>query len=263
MTVNCKNCNHQFEGHFCNNCGQTAETHKMNIHFVWHDIQHGLLHFDKGLLFTSKELFTRPGNSIRGFIEGKRVNHFKPISLIIVLATVYGVLYHYCHINLLKTGMISGIVDGWNSGNTKTDTPLEIEKINEWLATHYSWTALALLPFYAWGSFLAFRKSGYNYVEQLILNAFLTGQKLLVHIAFLPLLYLYDKTTALTTISSIIDVVCFALMAWGYIQFFSQYSRARALFLTLLSYIYFGASLFLVSMIGVVVTAFLYKQTHH
>ena len=224
MIINCKNCNHQFEGHFCNNCGQTAKTHKMNFHFVWHDIQHGLLHFDNGILFTSKELFTRPGNSIREFIEGKRVSHFKPISLIIVLATVYGIIYHYFHINLLKIGMTGGIIDGWNNGNTKGDTPLDINKINEWLATHYSWAALLLLPFYSLGSFLAFRKSGYNYIEHLILNAFLTGQKLLVHIAFLPLLYLYNETSILIRISTIIDVLCFILLTWGYIQFFKQYS---------------------------------------
>lgn len=90
MTTICKNCNEQLEWHFCGNCGQSAETHKMNVHFLWHDIQHGLLHFDKGILYTSKQLFTRPGIAIKEFIEGKRINHFKPISLIIVLATVYG-----------------------------------------------------------------------------------------------------------------------------------------------------------------------------
>ena len=235
----------------------------MNFHFLWHDIQHGLLHFDKGILFTSKELFTRPGSSIREFIEGKRVSHFKPISLIIVLATVYGILYHYFHIKLLKIGMTGGIIDGWNSGNTKAEAALDINKINEWLATHYSWTALLLLPFYALGSFLAFRKSDYNYTEHLILNAFLTGQRLLVHIAFLPLLYLYNDTTTLANISIIIDIVCLALLAWGYIQFFRQYSKAKAFILTLLSYVYIGVSLLLVSLIGVAITGFLHVKTYH
>ena len=66
----------------------------MNFHSLWHDIQHGLFHFDNGVLYTAKQLFTRPGNSIREYIDGKRVRHFKPISLVILLATVYGFLYH-------------------------------------------------------------------------------------------------------------------------------------------------------------------------
>ena len=94
MRITCKNCNQNFKGHFCNNCGQTADTHKMNFHSLWHDIQHGLFHFDNGVLYTAKQLFTRPGNSIREYIDGKRVRHFKPISLVILLATVYGFLYH-------------------------------------------------------------------------------------------------------------------------------------------------------------------------
>ncbi|MEO8862184.1 MAG: hypothetical protein ABI358_12210 [Ginsengibacter sp.] len=32
----------------------------MNFHFLWHDVQHGLFHFDKGVLYTTKQLFTRP-----------------------------------------------------------------------------------------------------------------------------------------------------------------------------------------------------------
>ena len=92
MQIICKNCGHIYSGQFCNNCGQPSDTHKLNLHFIWHDLQHAFLHFDKGVLFTAKELFTRPGNSIREFIEGKRVKHFKPISLVIILATLYGVL---------------------------------------------------------------------------------------------------------------------------------------------------------------------------
>jgi hypothetical protein len=89
MEITCKNCHQVYTGHYCNNCGQSAETHKINAHFLWHDIQHGLLHFDEGILFSLRQLFTRPGHSIREFIDGKRVRHFKPISLVVVLATLY------------------------------------------------------------------------------------------------------------------------------------------------------------------------------
>lgn len=100
MEITCKNCHQIYTGHYCNNCGQSAETHKINAHFLWHDIQHGLLHFEKGILYSLKQLFSRPGHSIREFIEGKRVRHFKPLSLVVVLATLYGFMYHYFHINL-------------------------------------------------------------------------------------------------------------------------------------------------------------------
>jgi hypothetical protein len=77
MNITCKNCHQTYTGNYCNNCGQPADTHKINIHYLWHDIQHGLFHFDKGVTYTAKQLFTRPGHSIREFIEGKRVKHIK------------------------------------------------------------------------------------------------------------------------------------------------------------------------------------------
>lgn len=62
---------------------------------MWHDIQHGLFHFDQGIFYTAKQLFIRPGHSIREFIEGKRVEHFKPLSLVIILATAYGIIENF------------------------------------------------------------------------------------------------------------------------------------------------------------------------
>ena len=76
-----KNCNHHFKGNFCSNCGQKAKTEKINFHFLWHDIQHGLFHFDSGILYTAKQLFTKPGMAIKEFIEGNRIKHFKPLLL--------------------------------------------------------------------------------------------------------------------------------------------------------------------------------------
>ena len=100
MTHICKNCGSPVKSRFCSDCGQPASTHRISGHFLWHDIQHGILHVDKGILFTAKELFTRPGHSIREFLQGKRVKHFKPISLVIILAGIYGFLSHYFHIDL-------------------------------------------------------------------------------------------------------------------------------------------------------------------
>ncbi len=67
--VTCKNCQNTFHGAYCNACGQSAHTDKIDKHFLYHEIQHGLLHVDSGIVYTTKELFTRPGHAIREFIE--------------------------------------------------------------------------------------------------------------------------------------------------------------------------------------------------
>jgi hypothetical protein len=238
MIITCKNCNHQFEERYCGNCGQPADTHKMNVHFLWHDIQHGLFHFDSGILYTVKQLFTRPGNAIREFIEGKRVRYFKPLSFVVILATVSGLLYHSFHVTVVSEFNVSGTPDA-------KDT---IEKINEWVVNHFSLITLLTLPFYTVGSFLAFKKQGYNFVEHLVLNAFLAGQRLVFHIAAFPVIYFYSATPGIAVIKQLINLVDFILIAWGYATFFNKLPKLTAILLTLLSFIIFGLAVLIVSL---------------
>lgn len=228
MKITCKNCNHIYTGHYCNNCGQTAETHKLNFHFLWHEIQHGLFHFDEGILYSGKQLFSRPGHTIREFIEGKRVKHFKPISLVIVLATLYGLLYHYFHISFVES-----------SPNSSSETGIDVVKFNEWMGTHYAWATLLTIPLYTIGTSIAFRKQGYNLVEYFILNTFKASQKMFVHIALFPLLYHFNGTHTMQTLSLVIYLIDVVFIYWTNAQFFNKMSLKKSLLLTLLSQLIF------------------------
>jgi hypothetical protein len=228
MKLTCKNCNHIYTGHYCNNCGQTAETHQLNFHFLWHEIQHGLFHFDEGILYSGKQLFTRPGHTIREFLDGKRVKHFKPISMVIFLATFYGLLYHYYHISFAEPSL-----------NGSSETGIDVSKFNEWMGTHYAWATLLTIPLYTIGTSIAFRKQGYNLVEYFILNTFKASQKLFVHIATFPLLYYFNGTHSMRTLSFIIYLVDVVFIYWTNSQFFNKLSLKKSLVLTLLSQLIF------------------------
>ena len=224
MEIMCKNCHQIFTGHYCNNCGQPAETHKINIHFLWHDIQHGLLHFDKGILYSLKQLFTRPGHSIREFIEGKRVRHFKPLSLVVVLATLYGVLYHYFHINTF---------DSVKSPNIDSDY------LNEWFATHFSWVTVASIRIYTIGTYLIFRKQGYNFVELFVLNTFKAAQRISVQLLTIPALIFFNHTSHIQQYTYTMYIIGIVLIFWTNIQFFNKISKTKAFLLSILSHLIF------------------------
>lgn len=224
MNITCKNCHEVFKGHYCNNCGQSAATHKLNFHYLWHEIRHGILHFDEGILYTSKQLFTRPGHSVREFIEGKRVKHFKPISLVILFASLYGFLYHYFHIVMI-----------FNSEGDDTSSKINYTDFNEWVGTHYAWVTLFTIPLYTIGTGIAFRKQGYNLVEYFILNTFKASQRLLVHIILFPILYHFNGTPHLRTLSLIFYIIDVFLIYWTNEQFFNKLSFKKTFLLTLLS----------------------------
>lgn len=239
MDHRCKNCQHLYTGQYCNVCGQAADTHKINLHYMWHDIQHGLFHVDKGILYSFKELYTRPGHTIREFIDGKRVKHFKPLSLVIVLATMYGFMYHYFNISVIPE------VDFSENPEEKS----VIEKLNLWLSMHLSLTHVVLIPVYALFSYLFFRKQGYNYAEHLILNAYSIGQRLFFMIASFPITYYLSSTHHLKLFIRIQFFIEMALMIWVYMQFFNKLSKWRSFFTSLLCTMVFFSFLLLLIII--------------
>lgn len=245
MNTICKNCHQTFSGNYCSNCSQSAETHRLDIHFIWHDIQHGLFHFDKGIFYSAKELFTRPGHTIREYIEGQRVQHFKPISLIIVLATLYGLIYHLLHINLMGTASSNEIIDS--------------EKFNEWVATHFAWVTLATIPFYTLGTYLSFRKQNYNITELFILNTFKGSQRLFFHIFLLPVYYYFNHSEHIKTVTAIVYFADIILIFWTNIQFFNKISKTKAFVLSILSHV-----IFLIAFIAFVALGiFIFNKMHY
>lgn len=217
MKSSCKNCGNLFEGNYCNNCGQAASTHDINAAFIMHDLEHGLMHVNGGILHSTRELFTRPGHAIRDYIEGKRIKHYRPISMLIISAGLYGLLYHAFDINVFEG---------------RTDGLLAYETINEWIAHHFSIISLLLLPILSFSSYVIFRKQGYNFAEHVILNAFYSSQKLFVRILILPFLLWGEMTQLIMQCSLLFD---FGLMFWCYAQFFKNLSLGKTFCLTLLA----------------------------
>jgi hypothetical protein len=243
MNITCKNCHQTFKGHYCSNCGQTAETHKLNLHYLWHDIQHGLFHFDSGITYTAKQLFTRPGHSIREFIEGKRIKHFKPISLVMILATAYIALIHLLHIDLN--------VDTYDT--LSSNSHINIQQFKEWMASHFAWITLAFIPLHTIGTSIAFRKQGYNFIEYFVLNTYKASQKLYVAILFIPLLYNYSGTQTIHTLTKVILLIDFILYFWTNAQFFNHLSKIKTFFLTLLTHLIFWTLLIIIIAIAVII----------
>lgn len=216
----CKNCGNEFEGNFCNNCGQPADTHAIDTHFVMHDLSHGLFHVHGGLFYSARELFTRPGHAIRDYIEGKRVKHYKPISMLVVLATFYGLLYYTFEIDLF-------------SG--KEEGPFDYKMANEWIGHHFPIVILLQLPIFALGSYLVFRKQGYNYYEHVILNSFFSAQKIWFRMFVLLVLVVISRKDDFSLVSNWMFFPELFLMFWSYGQFFKEMSKPKVFFKTFLT----------------------------
>ena len=85
----CANCDRAIDGtdqKFCPACGQPTPAHRIDWHFLGHEFEHSVLHMDRGILYTLKNLMFRPGHLIRDYIDGRRAQHVKPLLLTMVSA---------------------------------------------------------------------------------------------------------------------------------------------------------------------------------
>ena len=65
------------------------------MRYFSHELAYSFTHADRrGIFFTIKALFTRPGHMLREYILGRRANYFRPFPLLIILATLFGITAH-------------------------------------------------------------------------------------------------------------------------------------------------------------------------
>jgi hypothetical protein len=76
----CLNCGTALIGSHCHNCGQAAHVHK-TISAFFHDLLHGVFHFEGKIWRTVPKLAFKPGQLTREYIDGRRASYVSPIAL--------------------------------------------------------------------------------------------------------------------------------------------------------------------------------------
>ncbi|WP_316824414.1 DUF3667 domain-containing protein [Pedobacter miscanthi] len=201
--ANCRNCSHTVNGNFCGHCGQPVNIKRVDSHYILHEIQH-VLHFEKGILYTIKELLIRPGQNIKEFIGDNRSRLVKPILFIIITSLIYTIINHFFHI---EQGYIV------YTGTKKS----AVGSIVDWVQNHYGYGNIMMGIFISFWLKLFFKKYNYNFFEILILLCFVMGVGMLIFsfFAFIEGLTKYS----LMKVSGPMGV---AYCTWAIAQFFNK-----------------------------------------
>jgi hypothetical protein len=232
--MTCNNCNAEISSKYCSECGQPATLKRIDGHYIIHEIEH-ILHFERGILYTIKELLINPGQNIKNYLTTNRSRLVKPIIFIIITSLIYTIAINVFHIEDKYVK--------FEGKNTHLNTP---KKMFQWISTHYGYANLIMGMFIAFWIKLFFRKHSYNFFEILILLCFTMGVGMLIFALFA----LIQGVTKINFMS-IGGIVGILYCAWAIGSFFGKekiWNYVKALFAYL-----FGMALFAISVFALAV----------
>ncbi|MBP6749338.1 MAG: DUF3667 domain-containing protein [Xanthomonadaceae bacterium] len=255
MNDRCANCDRAIDGadqKFCPACGQPTPAHRIDWHFLGHELEHSVLHMDRGIFYSLKNLMLRPGHFIRDYIEGRRAHQVKPLMLIMILAALTGFLAKY----FLDGDVVgSGIsIGGTSVAGMKTDGQFDptrflkaFEVAKNWMNQNYAAATLLLLPLEALAFKWAFRRvANLNYPEWLVIATFLTAQSFVIMALATPLEHWYPQARGWALSLAVVYTVV------SLVQYFKTYARWKSVLRCLLG---FGILLVFNAVFTVVMTA--------
>jgi hypothetical protein len=176
---------------------------RINGQYIFHEIEH-VLHFEKGILYTIRELLIRPGESVRQFITESRNRLVKPVIFIIVTSLIYTLINHFFQIE------------------DRYITLQEVQKstsgiLFKWVQDHYGYSNMIMGVFITLWLKLFFRNYDYNFYEILILLCFVMGMGML----FLAVAAIVQGLTGIFLLQ-IASMLFIAYCTWAIGQFFDK-----------------------------------------
>lgn len=197
----CKRCGNELTGNFCSNCGHPAQLKRIDGRYIKHEIEH-VLHFEKGIFYTIKVLFIRPGQNIKEFIAEDRNRLVKPIIFIIITSLIYSLINNFFH---------------WEDNYLSFEgaEASSVVVIFDWIQNHYGFANIIMSFFIALWIKLFFRKYAYNFFELLILLCFVMGIGMLI-------LSVFGILEGITNapFMQVAGLMCVIYVTWAIGQFF-------------------------------------------
>jgi hypothetical protein len=203
----CKNCGAPLppEARFCSACGQRAEVARLTLPHLLHEVPHAIFHVDRGFVPTLRGLFRAPGVTINGYLDGRRIHVFNPLTLLVLLAGLSAVLYSAYPFQLAyrAEGMSEAVAAHYTQF-----VALQFK--------FYSMTLLVYVPALALITWLSFWRNGRRFGEYVVVNAFVMAGASAIMLAMFPFMVLADRSGQLAAMMNVYVILAgtFQVVAW-------------------------------------------------
>lgn len=196
--MDCVNCEKEVTENFCPACGQRVNVKRITFKEGWNDFWSRVYGFDGMFPRTLRDLTIRPGHAAKKYIDGNRVSYYGPVGYFFLMITVFLLFMSMVNIEVQEFFAQKMFMKG-EPGQQKM-----LQSILAFISDNIKIIAFIIIPFNALAArYIFFRKSGLNFIENLVLPFYVTG-----HIYWLNILsvlvYLISGSFFLNLIIAII-----------------------------------------------------------
>lgn len=267
----CLNCGTEFEGKFCPQCGQSADTKRFTVRFIFENLLRAILSNDGGVWITLKSLFTRPGTMMLDIIHGKRKSYFSPFPMLFLTLSLYVIIFTFTGSKNNDFGSIVNdsptelAVDTTNMTQEQIESQQMVHKakilvanVMKMYSKHYTAFFILTIPVYLLSARVVYGKKNrkkYNWGEYSIPMVYslilLILFKCLVSIAYYISSNMADVMDNFTVIVNIIAfTACFKKMV--------EFSTLKTVWRSFLLLVFYWAFFITLAVVAVIVAALIY-----
>jgi len=106
--ITCKNCEAQFTGKYCSNCGQSVKEMERPLRFMIVDFMGTIVSFDTRLIKTLVAVLFKPAHLTIDFLEGRRARYMPPFRFYVFISFVMFLLISKVSSNSIVGNKITG-----------------------------------------------------------------------------------------------------------------------------------------------------------
>lgn len=174
----CPNCSSPYteQQDFCGRCGQKLRLPRLTTRMLLRELWNTMTNLERGFFFTLRELWLRPGETLRHYWDGARVNYYPPLRFVfLIVAASTALMLVSGFYDKVVTDAQQGIYEGFNNEGQDPQVAEMQAKFQQQVKKYTHVLALLMMPFIAFFTRLFFRKHGRNFAEHLIAVSYFTA----------------------------------------------------------------------------------------
>ena len=231
--TNCQNCNNNYSGNFCSDCGQrTIANNRLQFKDIVNDFFDNAFNIHKGLFYTFWSLIIKPGIVGRTFISGQRKRFTNPVRYLIIAVAIQAFM-DYWFLNPELTEQPDFI----NFAFLPESVNYSMAYWNHTLATKYALIHnLSMILIFPAAFLVLFKKLNYNFTELLTVNFYYFSTGLII--TLLSIIAFYVVTGNSLPVPAII-LATMSYVVWSNMSFFNSVNFWERLLKVLAAMVFF------------------------